>query len=81
MDILRIGGPFSVINHAYNNGYYSQPSFEWIQKYLDTVNEMEEFLRIYKTEISTTKKFKLGIEVSRTWKHVLELDKLNGNDG
>ena len=65
MDTLRVEDPFTVINHAYTNGYYEESGFEWIKDYLETEDEMEEVLKIFNAKGNDVAKYKFGIEVPR----------------
>jgi hypothetical protein len=81
MDTLWVADPFTVINHAYTHEYYEEPGFEWIQEYLEAEADMEQLLKIFNTRADSTAKYKFGVEVPHSRKHVLELDRKNGTTG
>ena len=80
LDVLRLEDPYLLINHVYSKNLDTMEEFSWIRDYFATDTEMEVISRLYKTKAVQTsgKVYKFGIEVPRSPKHALEIDKLEG---
>jgi hypothetical protein len=78
LNALRMDDPYLSIQYGTEHRLSAKPDWLWMTDYLDDPNRMARMARAY-TVSKDARTFKFGIEVARTVKHALYLDKLNGD--
>ena len=81
MDEVQLVDPFVAINHAISHDCKHKSEYSWVDTYLDFDNNTVEMVKALKTSAKDGTKYKFGVEVPRSAKHALEMDKRNGNKG
>ena len=77
---LRLQEPQLTINYISQNNLSLNSCFKWVQSYLEYDQEFGRILQAFNTKMADTKRYKFGVEVPKTRKQALDLDKENGND-
>ena len=75
---LNLSDPFPVIQYAYRRGIHRHKEFKWTQDYAEDAERLKDTRERFISKLSTERKMKFGIEVPRSIKHALELDRING---
>ena len=57
----------------------ADPEWELTQDFLEDPKQFQRMVAVYQTTRSFAAKYKFGVEVPRSPKHALELDKQEGN--
>ena len=65
--------------YAVAKGLVQQEGWQWTKDFIDDTNEYTRLLYALRTSKSMGPKYKFGVEVPRSVKHALLLDKMNGN--
>jgi hypothetical protein len=78
LNALRMDDPYISIQYGTKNRLSAKPDWLWMTDYIDDPQRMARMARAY-TVSKETRTFKFGIEVARTMRHALYLDKLNGD--
>ena len=76
---LRLHDPFVCVMYAQKHNLMSDPEWEWTQDFLQDPKQFQRMVAVYQTTRSFAPKYKFGVEVPRSPKHALELDKREGN--
>ena len=77
---VNLDDPFVAVQYAYKRGLEKNPAFKWTQKYARDENKLNEARERFVRTATKAPKYKFGVEVPRSIKHALQLDKLNGNN-
>ena len=77
---LRLHDPYTCVLFATEKGLINSPEWAWVKDFIDDTTCYTKMLHAMKTTKSFGPKYKFGIQVPRSVKHALELDKRNGND-
>ena len=72
--------PYKCIAYARKNNLGNVKGWRWTKKYEPFCNHYTRKVRAFRTTRSFGQKYQFGVEVPRSVKHALELDKQNGND-
>ena len=77
---LRISHPYVMISYVMKNNLDKHPDFKWVKEYKKDTRKMDDRRTAFKAKVNpSTLKFKFGIEVPRSVRHALMLDKANHN--
>ena len=79
MDAVKLQDPFPIIQYATKNGLEKSPSFDWINEVVKDEERLTQLAKAYKAKVDQGPKYKFGVEVARSPRHGIELDKANGN--
>ena len=77
---LRLHDPYTCVLFATEKGLINSPEWAWVKDFIDDTTCYTKMLHAMKTTKSFGPKYKFKIQVPRSVKHALELDKRNGND-
>jgi hypothetical protein len=78
MDDLRTTDAFLVVRYGLRGKLVEKPGWEWVEPYLNSDTEMINMIRAYK--LSTEIAYKFGVQVPRSTKESIKLDKENENE-
>jgi hypothetical protein len=78
LNALRLDDPYISITYGTEHRLSAKPDWLWMSDYLEDPTRMARMARAY-TVSKDARTFKFGIEVARTMRHALHLDKLNGD--
>ena len=81
LDSVRVHDPIVASQYAIKKGLVGKQGWEWIPYYLDKNPVRHAFFTAFKTSVTEGRKFKFGVEVPRSPRHALQLDKLAGTTG
>ena len=79
-DAVTLQEPLLCIYYARNKGLMEEEGWKWTKPYVKELKEFKKYVYAYKTAKMFKPKYKFGIEVPRSVKHALYLDKKNGDD-
>ena len=80
LNSLRLHDPYSCVLYAVEKKLVSEPDWEWTKDYINDTKEYTRLIRVLKTSQSMGGKYKFGVEIPRSVKHALEIDRRNGNN-
>ena len=80
MNAAILDAPLQCIVFARNNGLSEDDEWKWTKPYLNSLRKFKRYVYAFKAALSYKPKYKFGIQVPRSVKHALALDKINGND-
>ena len=76
---LRLHDPFICMMYALEHKLMLDHEWTWTQDWLDEPQQFQKMVAVFKTTRSFGPKYKFGVQVPRSVKHALELDKANGD--
>jgi hypothetical protein len=79
MNAVKLQDPFPIIQYVKRNNLEKSPSFEWVEKIVKDEDRLTQLARAYKAKVDNGPKYKFGVEVPRSPRHGLELDRVGGN--
>jgi hypothetical protein len=79
VDNLKHQEPKKVFEYAMKKGLINKTGWEWVHEFINADEQLSKMKRIYAITKDISK-FKFGIEVAKTPKHAIELDKIEGNN-
>ena len=77
---LRLHDPYACVLFATEKKLVNSPEWEWVKDFIDDTACYTRMLHAMKTTKSFGPKYKFGVQVPRSVKHALDLDKKNGNN-
>ena len=80
LNSLRLHDPYSCVVYATEKKLLSDPDWEWTKDYINDTKEYTRLIRVLRTSKSMGSKYKFGVEIPRSVKHALEIDRRNGNN-
>ena len=78
MDAVKLQDPFPIIQYVTRNRLEKSPSFAWFEKIVKDEDRLQQLAHAYKAKVDHGPKYKFGVEVPRSPKHGMDLDKANG---
>ena len=72
--------PFSCVTYAVEKRLTNSPEWEWTRDFMSDTKQYQRLINTVKTTKSMGPKYKFGVEIPRSVKHALELDRRNGNN-
>ena len=81
LDTLRIHDPFIATMYAEKNNLKDQDHWKWVHHYIQDNPCTSILLNVFKTTTQNEKQYKFGVEVPRSPKHAIAMDKAAGNTG
>ena len=79
-DAVRSDSPFPVVQHAAQNHLTEHKWFSWTKRYIEDGRKLENMRQAFQALVAKAPKYKFGVEVPRSPRHALYLDKINGNN-
>ena len=79
VEIVRKDDPITVARYAKDKHLTEQRGWTWAKKIVERENKLLRMMKANAGQKKSGRKFKFGIEVPRTVKRALELDKKNRN--
>ncbi len=79
MGAVKPQDPFPIIQHAKQNRLEKLPSSVWVEKIVKDNDRLVQLARAFKAKVGQGPKYKFGVEVARSPRHGLQIDKTNGN--
>ena len=80
-DHVRLHDPMLVAKYVAQKNLIKEGGWEWVTSFLETNPVRRAFATVLKMNNESSQTFKFGVEVPRSVKHALELDKQNNNTG
>ena len=77
---LRFHDPYSCVMYAVKHKLLDESDWDWTKDFIDETSEYTRLLHALRTSKNFGPKYKFGIEVPRSVKHALLLDKIAGNN-
>ena len=78
---LRHHDPYACVLYASSKkDLVSEPHWQWVTDFINDQPKYEKLVKAMRTSKSFGPKYKFGIEVPRSIRHALLLDKINGNN-
>lgn len=79
LDDLRLHDPYLLVRYALKNKLTGKPGWEWSKYYLESDQTLKNMVHAYKAS-RFLKNIKFGVEVPRSTKHALDIDKADGTN-
>ena len=77
---LRLHDPYSCVIYAVTKKLFQDEDWSWIMDFIDDSHAYTKMLNVLKTSKAMGPKDKFGVEIPKSVKHALELDRKNGNN-
>ena len=71
---------YATMLYAVRKRLADQPEWDWVNDFVEDTKKYQGLVCAMKTSRAFGPKYKFGVEVPRSIKHALEIDKRNGND-
>jgi hypothetical protein len=78
LDALRLQDPYPLVKYGVQKRLIKQPDWKWIKDFLEDDDQMSSMVQAYKASVNG-EKYMFGVEIPKSVKHALEMDKANGN--
>jgi hypothetical protein len=80
-ETIRLEAPRVIAQYVIDRKMFNHPDFKWVKEHFRWDNKKVRKLRTFSAISHKDQKFKFGVQVPRSPKHALELDKMNGDTG
>ena len=80
MDVIRKDDPVTLAKYAKDKNLENQAGWKWAKRYTKNQKKFIRLVKIMKSQKKNGPKFKFGIQVPRSMREALELDRANGNN-
>ena len=75
LKVLRLHDPFSCVTYVVEKHLTNSPEWEWTRDFINDTKEYQRLINTVKTTKHMGPKYKFGVEIPRSVKHALELDR------
>jgi hypothetical protein len=79
LDALRLQDPYPLVKYGVKKKLTKHPEWSWVKDYLENDDHMASLVQAYKASVGGIQ-YMFGVEIPKSVKHALELDKANGNN-
>ena len=77
---LRLHDPYVCVTYAAEKHLMNDQDWSWTKDFISDTKEYTRLINAVKTTKSMGPKYKFGVEIPRSVRHALELDRKNGNN-
>jgi hypothetical protein len=79
LDALRLQDPYPLVKYRVKKKLTKHPKWNWVKDYFDNDDHMASLVQAYKASVGGIQ-YMFSVEIPKSVKHALELDKANGNN-
>ena len=80
-ETMRLEAPRVVAQYVIDRQLFNHPDFKWVKEHFHWDKKGIQHLQMYSAVSRKDQNFQFGVQVPRSPKHALELDRLNGDTG